>query len=109
MDDGDPRNPDGVVWSDLVGKYILIGITRRDERDAELGLEQVHGRITFADAKAGLSVQLEGSRSGEAYRLPPDLRSLKPAPPGEYRLRSTGEVVRDPDFIATWIVVQADA
>lgn len=100
MDEGD-RNPDGVIWSELVGKYILIGITRRDERDTELGLEQVHGRITFADAKSGVSVQLEGSRSGESYRLPPDLRSLKPAPLGEYRLRSTGEVVRDPDLIAT--------
>jgi len=37
--------------------------------------------------------------------LPPDLRSLKPAPAGEYRLRATGEIVRDPDYLATWVVV----
>lgn len=109
MDEDDPRNPEGLVWNDLVGKYVLVGITRRDGQDTILGQEQVHGRIVFADARAGLSLRLEGSREGEAYSLPPDLRSLKAASPGEYRLRSTGELVRDPDFVATWTVVETDA
>ena len=28
---------------------------------------------------------------------------------GQYRLRSTGEVVSDPDFIARWTVTRRDA
>jgi len=36
--------------------------------------------------------------------LPPDLRAFQDAPPGEYRLRSTGEVVVDPDFISSWTI-----
>ena len=38
-----------------------------------------------------------------------DLSSLKAAPAGEYRLRGTGEIVRDPDYLATWIIDQPDA
>jgi hypothetical protein len=52
---------------------------------------------------------LAGARAGETYGLPPDLRSLKPAPAGEYRLRSTHEIVRDPDYLATWVIEQPDA
>jgi hypothetical protein len=38
-----------------------------------------------------------------------ELREARPyeqASPGEYRLRSTSEVVIDPDFITTWTVTQ---
>jgi hypothetical protein len=103
------RNPLGSVWNDLLGKYVLVGITRKDARDNVLELEQLHGRIISADPARGLSLQLEGSRAGTTYQLPPDLRSLKPAPRGDYRLRSTGEVIHDPDFLATWVIVQTDA
>ena len=47
-------------------------------------------------------IQLWGS--DETYTLPPDLRNYEPAAPGEYRLRSTGEVVADPDFISNWTI-----
>lgn len=51
-----------------------------------------------ADPGEGIALRLEGARAGETYRLPPDLRAFAPAPPGEYRLRETGEVVVDPDY-----------
>jgi hypothetical protein len=108
MEPEDPRNPEGIVWEELVGKYVLVGITRKDRRDADLGLEQFHGRVIASDPARGLSLRLEGSRAGDVCSLPPDLRSFKAAPPGNYRLRTTGEVVQDPDFVATWVVVQAD-
>ncbi|GAB5895435.1 hypothetical protein [Mycolicibacterium mageritense] len=41
------------------------------------------------------------SPGGETFTLPPAPESFSPAPPGEYRLRSTGEVVTDPDYLAT--------
>jgi len=46
-------------------------------------------------------------KNGELFGLPPDLSSTKPAPPGEYRLNSTGEIVTDPDFLTTWTFYQA--
>lgn len=88
----------------LVAKRVLIGITYCDQDDNFLEQKQLHGTIIEADAKKGFAVRLEGQREGEVYWLPPDLRAFEPAKPGEYRLRSTGEVVVDPDFISTWIV-----
>jgi hypothetical protein len=104
----DPRNPLGLVWEELVGKSLLVGITTQDPRGNVLGQKQVHGRITAADPAHGLVIELAGANAGKPFTLPPDLRSLKPARPGEYRLRSTGEVIRDPDFLATWIVERPD-
>ena len=43
--------------------------------------------------------------NGEIFTLPPDPRAYVPAPPGEYRLKATGEVVVDPDFTCTFDVV----
>jgi len=102
-------NPLGLLWSDLVGKTILVGVTTQDFRGNVLYQEQVHGRIDVADPKRGLVIELHGAGAGRKYALPPDLRSLEDAPPGEYRLRSTGEIVRDPDFLVTWIVTQPDS
>jgi hypothetical protein len=32
------------------------------------------------------------------------MRAFQPAPPGEYRLKSTGEIVVDPDLLSTWTI-----
>lgn len=109
MTDQDPRNPQGLAWADLVGKYLLVGITTENMRGEVVRQEQFHGRVAESDPSRGLLLHLEGPIKGETYSLPPDLRSLRPAKPGEYRLRSTGEIVVDPDFTATWTVVQPDA
>ena len=65
---------------------------------------QLYGRIKTADPRRRLTLLLEGMNFGKTYTLPPDLRSLRPAPRSQYHLRATGEVVVDPDFLATWIV-----
>ena len=109
MLDENVRNPLGLAWPDLVGKYVLVGLTRQDPRGNVLERSQVHGRIISADARSGLTLQLEGARAGDTYSLPPDLRSFKAAPAGEYRLKGTGEIVRNPDYLATWIIDEPDA
>jgi hypothetical protein len=43
---------------------------------------------------------------GGTFTLPSDLSSTRVAQAGEYRLRSTGEVVSDPDFLSTWNLVK---
>ncbi len=86
----------------LRGCSVLIGITRASAESLEQ--EQMFGVITSANARDGFEVALQGSRNGEVYWLPPDVRNFFPAQPGEYRLRSTGEVVVNPDFTTTWTI-----
>lgn len=87
----------------LVGGVVLIGLTFRG--DGEDRQEQLHGLIVGAD-RTGVQIALEGERDGETYNLPPDPTHFQPARPGEYRLRSTGEVIVDPDYLTTWTVTR---
>ncbi len=104
---------DGLVWDpklavELVGKRVLVGITDLAPDGAVVGQRQFHGHAIRADRRGGIAVRLAGARAGEELMLPPDTRAFRPAAPGEYRLRQTGEVVRDPDFLATWSVRERD-
>ncbi|HEV2489437.1 MAG TPA: hypothetical protein VGT03_06495 [Candidatus Acidoferrales bacterium] len=59
-----------------------------------------------ASKEKGITIKLN---DGSEFTLPPDLRVLEPAPPGEYRLRSTGEVIVDPDYLCSYTVTRPDA
>ena len=94
-------------WDDklaerLEGSVILVGITYEDPSGPRL--DQFFGTVVGVDPDNGIELRLGGSRSGETFVLPPDLRSLNPAERGSYRLGQTGEVVIDPDFTTTWNV-----
>lgn len=98
-------------WDDaeaqkLIGKRVLVGLTILDADEELLEQKQFHGTIVDADARRGIGIQLE--QGEELYRLPPDLTSVHPAPPGTYRLRSTGEEVVDPDLLSTWTIQKPD-
>jgi hypothetical protein len=89
----------------LVGQYILVGITyvASDDKTATTHV-QFHGKITKADEN-GIAVTCEGKTwCGQTATLPPDLKAFRQANPGEYRLLSTGEVVKDPDLLTTWTI-----
>ena len=108
FDDGRPAF-DQEAASALVGKVVLVGVTYEDRRGNLKRQEQFFGTVSETDARRGIAVSLAGSRSGETRWLPPDTAIFKPASKGQYRLRSTGELVPDPDFTATWTVTQPDA
>ena len=67
-------------------------------------------RLLHKDPNAGMEQLTEATddlirvkqKDGTDFTLPPDLNSTKRARQGEYKLRSTGEVVVNPDFLATW-------
>jgi len=86
----------------FIGKHLLIGITYLDWQDNLIEQKQFHGNIDRINEREGIVIKL--SDSSEEYSLPPDLNSLRPAEKGEYRLRSTGEIIIDPDFLTTWTI-----
>jgi hypothetical protein len=86
----------------LIGKTVLIGITYLDAGGSLLEQVQFHGIIVEARPDHGVIVNCRGENVGQKFTVPPDLRSIQPARPGKYRLRSTGEVVVDPDYTTSW-------
>ena len=108
FDDGRPPF-DHAVARQLVGKRVLIGMTFLDRRGEIKRQDQFFGVVVRADARHGIAVSLEGQRTGETKWLPPTTAPFLSAPQGEYKLRSTGEVVVNPDYTARWTVTQPDA
>jgi hypothetical protein len=49
-------------------------------------------------------VEVRRADNGEIFTLPPAPEAYEPAPPGEYRLKTTGEVVVNPDFTCVMTV-----
>jgi hypothetical protein len=67
----------------------------------------VVGVIENASSDTGIRVALKNS--SDPCVLPPDLDAVRPAPQGEYRLKESGEIVKDPDFLTTWTRVEGGA
>lgn len=84
----------------IVGKVMLVGYTRCLPDGSVLDRFQRWGKVISAD---GRCIALEAT-DGQIFTLPPDLRSVQEAPPGTYRLHSTGEVIENPDLLSTWIL-----
>jgi len=86
----------------LIGKLVLVGITYEDSEGNVLRRTEIHGRIEASDD--GL-IHVRNETTGEELTLPPEPDAFFPARPGRYTLRSTGEEVMNPDFLASWTVV----
>lgn len=90
-----------ITFSDILGKVILIGLTYYSIENKPVKQGQYYGTVIDADGQ-GIKVRLN---DGTIFNLPPDLSSTRAAQPGEYHLNSTGEVVVNPDFLATWSIM----
>jgi hypothetical protein len=91
----------------LIGKYALVGITYLEPDGKTLKSKaQYHGRIVSADKDKGFAIECAGKWAGSMMGLPPVLSAFRPAKPGEYKLHATGEVVTDPDVLATWTITE---
>ncbi|MGN0162523.1 MAG: hypothetical protein ACI4EA_02925 [Candidatus Ornithomonoglobus sp.] len=89
-----------ITYRKLRGKRILVGLTYTSVSGTSCKTEQFCGVIEEAD-KNGITVR---KQDGGLFELPPDLRALKRAQPGEYMLKTTKEVVINPDFLTTWTI-----
>ena len=96
---------DEALAEQVLGKHVLVGITYVTKSDELIEQRQFHGVIETVSSESGIAIRLP---DGSVFRLPPDLRGIQPAPPGAYRLRSTGEEVIDPDYLWTWTVTGPD-
>ena len=92
-----------ITFSDLPGKTVLIGLTYYTADHAFIEQKQYWGTVTESSEKRILVRR----GNGEILNIPPDLSSTRVAPPGEYRLRSTGEIVVNPDYLMTWTIHRA--
>lgn len=85
---------------DLIGKLLIVGVTFIDCDGEMLDQFQTYGRIASVDVTHGIAIERPGGRG--RFTVPCDLTNIFPAPPGEYRLRCSGEVVVNPDFTTAW-------
>lgn len=84
----------------MVGKHLLVGISHMNTDDSIHAVEQFHGPILRINNEEGLVFMRMDN--GKEMSLPPDLDAYEPAEKGEYALKSTGEVISNPDLIAAW-------
>lgn len=95
-------NMDQELAASYIGKHLLVGITYLDHDGNFIEQKQFHGNVVRINEHEGIVLQLHDS--DQEYKLPPDLNSLQVAPKGAYRLRSTGEIVVDPDLLTSWTI-----
>lgn len=93
-----------ITFDELIGKLLLVGITYYTNNNEFIEQKQFFGTVTEANE----SIIRIKQQDGTEFTLPPDLSSTKRARPGEYKLRSTGEIVTDPDFLATWNLIKGE-
>ena len=86
----------------LLGSHLLVGITYLRPDGGLDRLLQFHGTVESAGEDV---VEVRRADNGEIFTLPPGPEAYQPAPPGEYRLQTTGEIVVNPDFTCTFDVV----
>lgn len=91
----------------VIGMRVVVELTYVDARGAVQSVEDFVGVVDRVNLEDGLVLRLASSQE---RALPPDLSNLQPAVPGAHRLKSTDEVVENPDYVAAWTVpVQAPA
>jgi hypothetical protein len=83
----------------MIGKTVLVGINYLDSAEEIIEQIQFAGVVTSVDPLIAIECG-----EAEPFTLPPEADAFDAATPGEYRLRSTGEVVVDPDYVTSWTV-----
>ena len=87
--------------AELLGTDVLVGVTMVDYAGKVQERRQFHGQVVQASAADGVTLV---DSDGEEHWLPFDPAAYEPAEPGEYELRSTGQIVVDPTWLTKWIV-----
>ena len=87
--------------AELLGTHVLAGIADLDRCGNVVARRQFHGTVIRASVDDGVTLV---DAEGQEHWLPLDLDAYEPADPGEYQLRTTGEVVVDPTWLTRWTI-----
>jgi hypothetical protein len=82
---------------DLLGKKVLVGLTYLDAAGGIIKQVQFSGVVRAINSRIEV---LEDD--GNVSLLPPDPTAFYPAEPGEYRLKKSSKIVKDPDYLCTY-------
>lgn len=93
-----------IETKNLIDKILLIGITILNSSDELIAQIQVFGPIIEVNSNGIIILR---NQTQSKFSIPADFENISLANPGEYKLRSTGEIVIDPDFISSWTVHSA--
>lgn len=85
----------------LIDKILLIGITVLDEKDEIISQVQVYGPIIRVTDDL---IVIRRNETQAEFTIPAYLDNVKEAKPHEYKLRTTGEIVTNPDYLSSWTV-----
>jgi hypothetical protein len=96
-----PTAVDEDFAAELLGTHLLVGVTHVDHAGHVLEQQQFHGTVIRASISEGVILL---DPEGREHWVPLCRDAFRPAEPGEYRLRSTGEVVKNPTWLSTWTV-----
>lgn len=88
-----------VDLAEMIRKKLLVGVTYLGANNLPQHSIEFAGIVTAVDPLVTIE-----SGGGDPFTLPPEPDAFNRAQPGEYRLRSDGTIVVDPDFITTWTV-----
>ncbi len=91
---------DDAKAEEMIGKVVLVGVTRYGGDGQVQGLEQYAGTVLRISADEG--VVLADEDDGHERYLPPMLDQYQRAETGEYRMRNSGMIVVDPDYLTAW-------
>src|SRR5690242_12211924 len=100
-----PTAADEEFAAELVGTHLLVGVTHVDQAGHVVEQKQFHGTVIRASVREGVILL---DQQGREHWVPLMRDAFQPADPGEYRLRSTGEVVTNPTWLTTWTVHPPD-
>jgi hypothetical protein len=87
----------------MIGSTLLVGVTYIAADGEVEGVFELHGRVTSVDPL--VTIERDGQ---EDFTLPPEPEAYDHAEPGEYTLRTTGEVVVNPGYTTIWTVEASD-
>ncbi len=88
-------------FDEYVGKHLLMSLIYLNATGAVDHKVQLHGIITRIN-EAIIAVNLQDT--GEEFTLPADLSALTVAAEGEYRLKPSGTVVVNPDYLVVYTI-----
>ena len=91
---------------EYIGRTSIIGVNHVGPDGDLQRQEQLLGTIMVVDLDEGVVVACEPD--GRTFVLPGDPSWIEKAPTGVYRLRSTGQVLENPDYLAEVTIEQPE-